>query len=154
MPGNLRAEAQATPRPFATRASLRTPVAPRSLQLPNPISTRPAILSRTGRPWGDRREQGLRDTRDPSRLITDFANLVAITSFEARSADSHEVSQIGQRLGLSGGAFRTRARPPVLAFVLDRWSVPDRAVQPAVVKPAHVVDGRELELRVGAPGPV
>jgi hypothetical protein len=44
-----------------------------------------------------------------------------------------------------------REARPVLAFVLDGRSVPDRGVQPAVVEPADVGDGRVLELRVGAP---
>ncbi len=45
----------------------------------------------------------------------------------------------------------TRGPLPVLVFVLDRRSVSDRGVQPAVVKPADVGDSRELELRVGLP---
>ena len=40
---------------------------------------------------------------------------------------------------------------PVLAFVLDGRSVPDRGVQPAVVEPADVGDDAELELRVRSP---
>ena len=35
--------------------------------------------------------------------------------------------------------------------MLDGRSVPDRGVQPAVVEPADIGDGRELELRAGSP---
>ena len=70
--------------------------------------------------------------------------------------DSQDVSQIGHCWGgLSWERFEPeRDLRAVFAFVLDRRSVPDRGVQPAVVKPADVVGGRELELRSGAPDAV
>jgi hypothetical protein len=79
--------------------------------------------------------------------------IAAIRSTRARAGHGRNASQIADCWGgLSRTGFEPERDPrPVLAFVLDGRSVPDRGVQPAVVEPADVLDGRELELRVGAP---